>query len=110
VGSGGGQGREDLDGEFGGGNGIAIPIPHGGNGSKPRVERLGYGATIPSRRRWQLSNGNTRIECHLRRKARWPTEGWHGTVRLTSIVYPQIEGKLTATPGGLTNLVYGCKD
>ncbi len=32
------------------------------------------------------------------------------TVRLTSIVHPQIEGKFTATPGGLTNLFYGCKD
>ncbi len=32
------------------------------------------------------------------------------TVRLTSIDYPQIEGKFTATTGGLTNLFYGCKD
>jgi hypothetical protein len=32
------------------------------------------------------------------------------TVRLTSIVHPQIKGKFTATPGGLTNLFYGCKD
>ncbi len=32
------------------------------------------------------------------------------TVRLTSIVYPQIEGKFAATTGGLTNLFYGCKD
>ncbi len=32
------------------------------------------------------------------------------TVRLTSIDHPQIEGKFTATPGGLTNLFYSCKD
>jgi hypothetical protein len=32
------------------------------------------------------------------------------TVRSTSIDYPQIEGKFTATIGGLTNLFYGCKD
>jgi hypothetical protein len=32
------------------------------------------------------------------------------TVRLTSIDYPQIEGKFTATAGELTNLLYGCKD
>jgi hypothetical protein len=32
------------------------------------------------------------------------------TVRLTSIDHPQIEGKFTATPGGLTNLFYGCID
>ncbi len=32
------------------------------------------------------------------------------TVRLTSIDHPQIEGKFTATPGGLTYLFYGCKD
>ena len=32
------------------------------------------------------------------------------TVRSTSIDYPQIEGKFTATTGGLTNLFYGCKD
>jgi hypothetical protein len=31
------------------------------------------------------------------------------TVRLTSTVHPQIEGKFTVTPGGLTNLFYGCK-
>ena len=32
-------------------------------------------------------------------------------VRLTSIDLPQIEGKFTATPGGLTNLpFYGCID
>ncbi len=30
------------------------------------------------------------------------------TVCLTSIDYPQIEGKFTATTGGLTNLFYGC--
>jgi hypothetical protein len=33
-----------------------------------------------------------------------------GTVRLTSVDYPQIEAKFTATTGGLTNLFYGCKD
>ena len=32
------------------------------------------------------------------------------TVRLTSIDHPQIGGKFTVTPGGLTNLFYGCKD
>ncbi len=32
------------------------------------------------------------------------------TVHLTSIHHPQIEGEFTATPGGLTNLFYGCKD
>ena len=32
------------------------------------------------------------------------------TVRLTSIDHPPIGGKFTATPGGLTNLFYGCKD
>ena len=32
------------------------------------------------------------------------------TVHLTSIDYPQIEGKFTATTGGLTNLFYDCKD
>ncbi len=32
------------------------------------------------------------------------------TVHLTSIVHPQIEGKFNATPGGLTNLFYGCID
>jgi hypothetical protein len=32
------------------------------------------------------------------------------TVRLTSIDHPQIEGKFTATPGGLTNVFYGCID
>jgi hypothetical protein len=31
-------------------------------------------------------------------------------VHLTSIDYPQIEGKFTATTGGLTNLFYCCKD
>jgi hypothetical protein len=39
---------------------------------------------------------------------------WHKSVKtkvcLTSIDHPQIEGKFTATPGGLTNLFYGCKD
>ncbi len=30
------------------------------------------------------------------------------TVCLTSIDHPQIEGKFTATSGGLTNLFYGC--
>ncbi len=33
-----------------------------------------------------------------------------GTVYLTSIDHPQIGGKFTATPSGLTNLVYGCID
>jgi hypothetical protein len=47
VGSRGGQGRKDLDGEFGGGNGAAIPILHNGNGLKLRVECLGYGANNP---------------------------------------------------------------
>ncbi len=33
------------------------------------------------------------------------------TVHLASIDHPQIEGKFTASPGGLlTNLFYGCKD
>ena len=32
------------------------------------------------------------------------------TVHLTSIDQPQIGGKFTATPGGLTNLFYGCID
>jgi hypothetical protein len=32
------------------------------------------------------------------------------TVRLTSIDHPQIEGKFTAAPGGLTNVFYGCID
>ena len=32
------------------------------------------------------------------------------TVRLTSIDHPPIGGKFTATPSGLTNLFYGCKD
>ncbi len=29
------------------------------------------------------------------------------TIRLISIVHPQIEGKFTATPGGLTSVFYG---
>ena len=32
------------------------------------------------------------------------------TVRLISIVHPQIEGKFTVTPGGLTSVFYGCID
>jgi hypothetical protein len=32
------------------------------------------------------------------------------TVRLASIHKPQIEGKFTATPGGQTNIFYGCVD
>jgi hypothetical protein len=47
VGGGGGRGREDLYGEFGGGDGIAVPILYGGNGLKPRVESLGYGTNDP---------------------------------------------------------------
>jgi hypothetical protein len=31
------------------------------------------------------------------------------TVRLTSIHHPQIEGKFTATPGGLTTILYGSR-
>ena len=34
----------------------------------------------------------------------------YGAVCLTSIHHPQIEGKFTAAPGGLTNLFYGCID
>ena len=30
------------------------------------------------------------------------------TVRLASIYQPQIEGEFTATPGGQTNIFYGC--
>jgi hypothetical protein len=32
------------------------------------------------------------------------------TVRLTSTDNPQIEGKFTVAPGGLTNVFYGCID
>ncbi len=32
------------------------------------------------------------------------------TVHLTSIDHPQIEGKFTMTPGGITKLFYGCID
>ncbi len=32
------------------------------------------------------------------------------TVRLISIVHPQIEGKFTTTPVGLTSVFYGCID
>ncbi len=32
------------------------------------------------------------------------------TVRLASIYKPQIGGKFTATPGGQTNIFYGCVD
>jgi hypothetical protein len=32
------------------------------------------------------------------------------TVRLISIIDPQIEGKFTAFPGGLTSVFYGCID
>ncbi len=32
------------------------------------------------------------------------------TVHLTSIHNPQIEGKFTKTPGGLTNIFYSCKN
>jgi hypothetical protein len=32
------------------------------------------------------------------------------TVRLTRIYHPQIEGKFTATPDGLTNIFYSCID
>jgi hypothetical protein len=47
VGGVGGQGRKNLDGKFGGGNGIAISILHGGNNSKPQIECLGYGTNDP---------------------------------------------------------------
>ena len=30
------------------------------------------------------------------------------TIRLISIVHPQIEGNFTVTPGGLTSVLYGC--
>jgi hypothetical protein len=40
---------KDLDGKFGGGNGITIPILHSGSGLKLQVERLGYGTNDPAK-------------------------------------------------------------
>jgi hypothetical protein len=40
----------------------------------------------------------------------FPHRSHSATVHLTSIDHPQIEGKFTATPDGLTSLFNGCKD
>ena len=50
---------------------------------------------------------------HATPKKRLPGAGGGfltSTVHLTSIDHPPIGGKFTTTPGGLTNLFYGCKD
>ncbi len=61
VGGGGGQGRKNLDGKFGGGNGIAIPILHGGNSLKTQVDCLGYKTNNPVKEMsatWQWQHHN----------------------------------------------------